>query len=77
MKKVKILGTGCAKCLKLEENTREALKELGLDYSLEKVTDINDIMNYGIMMTPGLVLDEKVISSGKLLNKAQIMDLLK
>lgn len=77
MKKVKILGTGCAKCLKLEENTREALKELGYDYSLEKVTDINDIMNYGIMMTPGLVLDEKVISSGKLLNKNQIMDLLK
>ncbi|MCO5250558.1 MAG: thioredoxin family protein [Candidatus Kapabacteria bacterium] len=77
MKKVKILGTGCAKCLKLEENTREALKELGLDYSLEKVTDINDIMNYGIMMTPGIVLDEKVISSGKLLNKNQLMDLLK
>ncbi|MBE2190528.1 MAG: TM0996/MTH895 family glutaredoxin-like protein [Desulfobulbaceae bacterium] len=77
MKKVKILGTGCAKCLKLEENTREALKELGLDYTLEKVTDINDIMNYGIMMTPGLVLDEKVISSGKLLNKIQIMELLK
>jgi small redox-active disulfide protein 2 len=77
MKKVKILGTGCAKCLKLEENTREALKELGLDYSLEKVTDINDIMNYGIMMTPGIVLDEKVISSGKLLNKNQIIDLLK
>lgn len=77
MKTVKILGTGCAKCLKLEENTREALKELGYDYALEKVTDINDIMNYGIMMTPGLVLDEKVISSGKLLNKNQIMDLLK
>jgi small redox-active disulfide protein 2 len=77
MKKVKILGTGCAKCLKLEENTREALTELGYEYSLEKVTDINDIMNYGIMMTPGLVLDEKVLMSGKLLNKAQIMDLLK
>jgi small redox-active disulfide protein 2 len=77
MKKVKILGTGCAKCLKLEENTREALKELGYDYTLEKVTDINDIMNYGIMMTPGLVLDEKVLMSGKLLNKNQIMDLLK
>ncbi|PKL84979.1 MAG: thioredoxin family protein [Ignavibacteriae bacterium HGW-Ignavibacteriae-1] len=77
MKKVKILGTGCAKCLKMEENTREALKELGYDYSLEKVTDINDIMNYGIMMTPGLVLDEKVISSGKLLNKNQLMELLK
>jgi small redox-active disulfide protein 2 len=71
MKKVKILGTGCAKCLKLEENTREALKELGYDYTLEKVTDINDIMNYGI------VLDEKVLMSGKLLNKNQIMDLLK
>lgn len=77
MKTVKILGTGCAKCLKLEENAREALEELGLDYKLEKVTDINDIMNYGIMMTPGLVLDEKVLSSGKLLNKNQIMDLLK
>jgi small redox-active disulfide protein 2 len=77
MKKVKILGTGCAKCLKLEENTREALKELGYDYTLEKVTDINDIMNYGILMTPGLVLDEKVLMSGKLLNKNQIMDLLK
>lgn len=77
MKTVKILGTGCAKCLKLEENAREALKELGLDYKLEKVTDINDIMNYGIMMTPGLVLDEKILSSGKLLNKNQIMDLLK
>jgi small redox-active disulfide protein 2 len=57
--KIQILGTGCPKCRQLAENAEEAAKELGLDYELEKVKDINEIMSFGVMMTPALVLDGK------------------
>jgi len=76
MKKIQILGTGCAKCQKLAENAKQAADELGLDYELEKVTAINDIMKFGIMSTPGLALDGKVLSQGKLLTPADIKKLL-
>ncbi|MEN8222177.1 MAG: thioredoxin family protein [Acidobacteriota bacterium] len=66
MKEIKILGTGCAKCNKLQEITESSLKEMNIEYNLVKVTDLDDILSYGIMMTPGLVVDGEVKSSGKL-----------
>ncbi len=65
MKKLQILGTGCPKCKKLAELTEAAAKDLGIEYEIEKVTDINDIMEFGIMMTPGLAVDGEVKVSGK------------
>ena len=62
---IKILGTGCSNCKRLEENAKKAVEELGLDATFEKVTDIKDIMKYGIMKTPGLVVDEKVKVFGR------------
>jgi small redox-active disulfide protein 2 len=62
---IKVLGTGCANCKKLEENTRKAVEELGLDATIEKVTEIKDIMKYGVMKTPALVVDEKVKIMGR------------
>ncbi len=62
---MKVLGTGCAKCHQLEENTRKAVAELGLDASIEKVENIKDIMKYGVMKTPALVVDEKVKVMGR------------
>ena len=61
---IKILGTGCPNCLRLEQNTREALKQLGKEAAVEKVTEIADIMSYGIMSTPALVVDEAVLVVG-------------
>jgi len=65
---IKILGTGCPKCKKLEANAKEALKQLGIPATVEKVTDLNDIMQYNVMMTPGLVVDGEVKASGKVLS---------
>lgn len=62
---VKILGPGCKNCERLEARTREALQELGLDASVEKVTDYAQIAAYGVMKTPGLVVDEQVVVSGR------------
>ena len=64
---VKILGSGCANCVNLEKATRQAVGELGLEATFEKVTDFADIAAYGIMRTPGLVVDERVVLSGQLL----------
>ena len=69
---IKILGTGCPKCRKLEANAKEALKEAGVSATVEKVTDLNDIMKYNLVMTPGLVVDGEVKSSGKILSIEQI-----
>lgn len=69
---IKILGTGCANCKKLEENTRKAVEELGLDASVEKVTEIKDIMKYGVMKTPALVVDEKVKIMGRVPSSDEI-----
>jgi len=65
MKKIQILGTGCPKCKKLAENAEAAAKELGIEYELEKVTQINDIMKMGVMVTPALAIDGVVKSAGK------------
>ncbi len=73
---IKILGTGCPKCKKLEENARQAITEAGCEATIEKVTKLNEIMDYGVMMTPALVIDEKVVSAGKLLSASDIKALL-
>lgn len=62
---IKILGTGCRSCNKLEESTKKAVEELGIDVTIEKVTDFKDIMKYGVMQTPALVVDEEVKLVGK------------
>ena len=62
--KIKILGIGCPSCQLLEQNTKEALKQLGKKAEVEKVTEIQDIMSYGIMSTPALVVDETVLVAG-------------
>ena len=74
---IKILGTGCPKCKKLEESAVKAIENSGIDATVEKVTSINDIMNYGVMMTPSLVIDEKVVSMGKVLSADEIEKLIK
>lgn len=74
---VKVLGTGCAKCNKLEANTKEALSKLGRsDINIEHVTDIRDIAAFGVMMTPALVINGKVKSVGKVLSSEEAYSLL-
>lgn len=63
---IKILGTGCPKCKKLSESTQVALQELGISLKIDKVTDINEIIDYGVMMTPALVIDSQIKSVGKI-----------
>lgn len=72
----KILGSGCAKCVKLAENTEAAAKELGLFYTVGKITDRDQIIDAGVMMTPALMIDGKIKSSGKVLTAEQIKALL-
>ena len=76
MTSIKILGPGCANCVNLEKATRRAVDELGLDATFEKVTDYADIAAYGIMRTPGLVVDEQVVLSGRVAKPAEIAQLL-
>jgi small redox-active disulfide protein 2 len=66
MKKIQILGTGCPKCKKLAETADTAAKELGIEYELVKITDINEILNFGVMMTPALAVDGEVKMVGKI-----------
>ena len=70
--KLEILGTGCPKCKKLAELAAEAVKELGITAEIIKVDKINDIMNYGVMMTPALAIDGKVIVAGRIPSKDEI-----
>jgi small redox-active disulfide protein 2 len=72
MKKLQILGAGCPKCKTLAELTEAAAKDLGIDYEIAKVTDINKIMEFGVMMTPALVVDGEVKVVGKVPNMDQI-----
>ena len=76
MKKLQILGTGCAKCEALKQATEKAAQSLGLQYELEKVTDLNRIMLFGVMMTPALVVDGKVKVSGKVPSVEEIKVML-
>ncbi|MBO1264912.1 MAG: thioredoxin family protein [Clostridia bacterium] len=74
--KIKILGSGCKNCVTLAKNAEEALKDLGMEAEIIKVTDFKDIASYGIMSTPGLVIDEEVVSYGKVLKPAAIKEIL-
>jgi len=69
---VKILGSGCPNCKRLEKVTRQALNEMGIEATVTKVTDFGQIMTYDIISTPGLVVDERVLASGRVPNKAEI-----
>ena len=74
--KIQILGTGCAKCEKLAEHARQAADNLGLDYELVKIKDLNVIMSFGVMTTPGLAVDGKVLITGKVPSPSEIEKLL-
>ncbi len=76
MKKIQILGTGCPKCKKLAENAEAAVKGSGLEYEVEKVTDITEIMKFGVMMTPALVVDGEVKVVGKVASPDEIKGML-
>jgi len=75
--KIKILGSGCPNCTRLEENTKKALEDLNKKAEIEKVTDIEKIVEYGVMSTPALVIDEEVVSYGKVNEVNEIIELLK
>ena len=74
--RVKVLGSGCAKCNQLEAATKEALAELGMDTTIEHVTDFSKIAAYGVMTTPALVVDGKVVSLGKVLKTEEVVKIL-
>lgn len=74
--KIKILGSGCANCQRLEANTRAALEAMGLNAEIEKVTDFAEIASYGVMKTPGLVVDDQVLVAGRVPAPATIAELL-
>ncbi len=76
MIKIQILGTGCPKCKKLAENAEAAAKTLGIEYEMDKVTDINDIMKFGVMVTPALAVDGEVKIVGKVPSPEEIEELL-
>ncbi len=76
MKKIQILGTGCPKCHELTANAETAIKELGIEAVVEKVDKIQEIMKFGVMITPALVVDGQVKSAGKLLTPGAIKKLL-
>lgn len=73
---IKVLGTGCSNCKTLEKLVRAAVEELKIDATVEKVEDIQQIMGYGIMRTPGLVINEKVVLSGKIPSAKELVELI-
>lgn len=73
---IKVLGTGCPKCKTLERNVREAVADLNIEATVNKVEDIVEIMNYGIMQTPGLIINGKIVSSGRILSVIQTKEII-
>ncbi len=73
---IKVLGTGCSNCKTLEKLVRSTVEEMKIDATVEKVEDIQKIMGYGIMRTPGLVIDEKVVLSGKIPTAKELVELI-
>ena len=76
MKKLQILGTGCPKCKKLAEVTEQAAKDLGIEFEIEKVTEVKEIMKFGVMMTPALVVDGQVKVMGRVPRNDEIREML-
>jgi small redox-active disulfide protein 2 len=74
--KIQILGTGCPKCQQLTHHAEQAVAQMGIDCPVEKVTDMDEILSFGIMMTPGLALDGEVVSAGRILSVDKIKELL-
>ena len=74
--KIQVLGTGCPKCKQLTANAEEAVKQMGLDVPVEKVTEISEIMKFGVMVTPAIVVDGEVKAAGKVPTPAEIMGML-
>jgi len=74
---IKVLGSGCSKCVKLQEQVQQVLAELNINESVKKVMDIAEIMQYGVMRTPALVIDEKVVVSGRVPSKDELKEILK
>jgi small redox-active disulfide protein 2 len=77
MKKIEILGTGCPKCAKLEEISRKAAEDLGIEFEIKKVKDIKEIMEHGVMTTPALVVDGVVKVAGKVPSVEEIKKMIK
>lgn len=73
---IKVLGTGCKKCKTVEKTAREAVREMGIQANIEKVEDVLKIMQYGVMRTPALVINEKVVLSGKVPSKSEVIELI-
>lgn len=73
---IKVLGTGCAKCNQLESETKAVLKELGIEANIEHIKEINKIMEYPILTTPGLVINEELVVSGKVPDKAKLTQIV-
>jgi len=76
MKKLQILGPGCPKCQELAKRTEEAAKAAGLEYELEKISDVNQIASYGVFLTPALVVDGEVKVVGKVPSKEELQELI-
>ncbi len=76
MLNIKILGSGCANCKRLEQMARKSVETLALEAEIEKVTDFNEILKYPILSTPGLVINEKLVSSGRIPSETEITDWL-
>lgn len=76
MKKLQILGTGCPKCKKLAELTEQAAKDLGIEFEMEKVTEVKEIMKFGVMMTPALAVDGEVKVAGKIPSADEIKKMI-
>jgi len=74
--KIEILGVGCAKCNKLEENVKQAIQEMGVEVEVEHVKDLGEIAKRGVLMTPGLTINGKAVTQGKLLNVEQVKNLI-
>ncbi|WIV12683.1 thioredoxin family protein [Proteiniborus sp. MB09-C3] len=74
---IRILGTGCSKCDKLEKNAKKAVKELGIDAIIEKVSDLKEMVAYGVMELPALVIDDEIKSKGKVLSSDEIKKYLR
>jgi small redox-active disulfide protein 2 len=73
---IKVLGTGCAKCNELEKNVKDALAQMGRTDTLEKVTDVTEIIRYGVMRTPALVLGSKIVSVGRTLTVEEVKEFI-